>query len=271
MKTIHPKGLFSKIMTAVGIYFLTVFAVQAQDTAYEPVYLLREYMKVQPGMEADYLKLEQTWKKVHLQRKADGGILDWGLYRRVFPSGTNVEYDYMTITIFKNGKKFEESGAIPWDYIVKLMDQQDMTVMENTDNYRKLVSRSIDVLLERVQRNGPNIQVIDVQALPGQGAELVRIEKMMNPVFVEACKSGAIASWGFGQYMFPMSQEQGGYYRYISTNSLDGMFKLSSSGYLEKAFKKVYPSKNFDATMKSISNIVTIKKTELWKEMDSTF
>jgi len=247
-----------------------VVSIQAQD-AFEPIYLLREYMKVEPGKEADYIKLEQTWKKVHLQRKADGGIIDWGLYRRVFPSGTNVEYDYMTVTIFKNGQKYEQASSIPWDYIVKLMDQQDMMVMENTDKYRKLVSRSIDILLERVQPNGPNIQITDVQPNPGQGGELVKMEKMMNPVFVEASRSGAIAGWGFGRYMFPVNEEQGSYYRIISTNTVNDMFEISTNSYLEKAFKKVYPSKNFDATMKSISSLITIKNTELWKEMDSTY
>lgn len=271
MKTIHPQVHFLKILSTLGVYFLVVATLHAQNEVIEPVYLLREYMKVEPGMEADYIKLEQTWKKVHLQRKADGGILDWGLYRRVFPSGTNVEYDYMTVTVFKNGQKYEQASTIPWDYIVKLMDQKDMTVMENTDKYRKLVSRSIDVLLERVQRNGPNIQITDVQAKPGQGSELVKMEKMMNPVFVEACRSGAITSWGFGMYMFPVNEEKGNYYRIISTNSINSLFETSNNGYLETAFKRVYPTKNFDATMKSISSLITIKNTELWKEMDGTY
>jgi hypothetical protein len=54
----------------------------------EPNYLLREYMKVEPGQEEAYLKIEKLWKKVHQRRIAEGKIIAWTLSERMY-YGTN--------------------------------------------------------------------------------------------------------------------------------------------------------------------------------------
>jgi hypothetical protein len=48
------------------------------------------------------------------------------------------------------------------------------------------------------------------------------------------------------------------------------MLTHESSGYLEKAFKKVYPTKDFAATMKSIRDLITLLDVELFERVDST-
>ncbi len=257
------------LFAIVGTLFLTEAYAQTTNSD-SPVYRYREYMKVEPGMEVDYIKLEKTWKKVHNKRKQEKNILEWELYRRIFPSGTNAEYDYMTVTSFASGEKYRTGNAMTWDYIVQMMDQSDMGIMENTDSIRKIVNRCMDVTLEHTQANGPFLQITRLQVNPGQDEQLQNMEAMMKPVFTEAARMGKIASWRFGKRLYPLTPETGSYYRVISTNSLDDMFTLDSSGYLETAFKKVYPTKSFAATLASFQNMVTILDVELWEGMDKT-
>ena len=92
----------------------------------------------------------------------------------------------------------------------------------------------------------------------------------MKPVFEAAAKMGSIASWTFGSIMYPYNPEVGNYYRIIGTNSLDDMLKAETSNYIETAFKKVYPNKDYKATMDAIRGTMSIKSSELWVEVDAT-
>ena len=240
-------------------------------TAADPYYILREYMKIESGMETEYLKTEATWKKVHQRRKTEGKIVDWVLYRRLFPSGSNTAYSYMTITVFKSGKELEEATNMTWDYIVKGMSAEDLAIGNNTEKTRSLVSRSLDQQIERVQpgASGRFVKLTQVKVVPGQGAELKKHEKMMEAVFIEAVKMGKIAGWRFGAHIYPNDANTGGFYRAINTNTLEEMLNNESNGYLEVAFKKVYPTKDFAATMKLIrENISSYPMEEIWERVD---
>ena len=240
-------------------------------TAADPYFILREYMKIEPGMETEYLKTEATWKKVHQRRKTEGKIVDWVLYRRLFPSGSNMPYSYMTITVFKSGKELEEATNMTWDYIVKGMSAEDLAIGNNTEKTRSLVSRSLDQQIERVQpgTTGRFVKLTQVKVVAGQGAELKKHEKMMEAVFIEAVKMGKIGGWRFGAHIYPNDPNTGGFYRAINTNTLEEMVNNESNGYLEMAFKKVYPTKDYAATMKMIrETIISYPLEEIWERVD---
>ena len=260
-----------KVLALAALYFLIATNVQAQTpAATDPVYIQREYMKVMPGMWDDYLKVEQVWKAVHQRRKDEGKILGWTLYRSIYPSGTNAEYDYMTVTRFKSGKELEEAAKMTWDYITKGMSKEDLAVADNTGKSRNLVATSLYRMTESVTPGAPFMKLTHLQSASGKGAELEKMETMMKPVFEAATKMGSIASWTFGEYMYPYSPEVGNYYRVIGTNSLEDMLKSDTSNYIEVAFKKVYPTKDYAATMKLFRDMITINSSELWVVVDAT-
>lgn len=272
MKTTNLLGLTLKTLTLAGFCFLFSPNVSAQTpSATDPFYILREYMKVEPGMGEQYLKTEVTWKKVHARRKTEEKIVDWVLYRRLFPSGTNSEYEYMTLTVFKTGKELEAATSMNWEYITKGMSADDLAIANNTEKTRKLVSRSLDQQMERVQPgpSGRFVKLTQVRAVAFQGGELAKHEHMMKPVFEEAVKMGKIAGWRFGSHVYPMDDNTGNYYRAINTNTLDEMLNNENNGYLQTAFKKVYPDKDYMTTMKTIrSSITTFPKEEIWERVD---
>jgi hypothetical protein len=260
-----------KVLALIALYCLIGVQVKAQTTpAPEQVYIQREYMKVMSGMRDDYLKVEQVWKTVHQRRKDEGKILGWTLYRSIYPSGTNAEYDYMTTTRFKSGKELEDAGNMTWDYITKGMSKEDLAIADNTGKTRNLVATSLYYMTESASPGASFLKLTHLQSASGKGSELEKMEKMMKPVFEEAIKMGKIATWTFGDHMYPYSPETGNYYRVIGTNTLEDMLNADKSNYIEVAFKKVYPAKDYAATMKAFRDIIEIKSTELWVRVDST-
>ena len=240
-------------------------------TVDEPVYLLREFMKVEPGMEADYLKVEAVWKKVHERRVAEGKIIGWTLFRRVF-YGATAPADYMTVTRFKSGKDLEEAQTLNWDYITKGMSQADLAIANNTGKTRKMSSSMLDVMLNSAVSGSKTrfVKMTQVLAAAGNGAELEKMETMMKPVFEEACKMGSISAWRFGRHLYPIRAGSANYYRVISTSTMDEMIKQDTGNYLETAFKKVNPTKDWADMTKSFRNIITIMDMDLWELVDET-
>ncbi len=247
-----------------------VHSLAQTPTAEQPNYLLREFMKVEPGQEEEYLKVEKLWKKVHQRRIAEGKIVAWTLSRRVF-FGTDAPYDYVTTTVFKSGKELDEVNKMNWDYITKGMTPDEIALANKTDKTRKMVSSQLVYQLERVQPEEGNNRywkMTQLKAHEGKGAELEKHEKFMRPVFEEACKSGDISGWRFAKNLFPRAADGGTYYRGIVTKNMDDMLKAESNAYISKAFKKVYPDKDWTTYSKTIGDIITILDIEMMEIVD---
>jgi hypothetical protein len=261
------------VLAFVALFLRLSSLSVAQTTAavpYEPTYTLWEYIKVLPGKEGDYLKVEQTWKKVHQRRKDEGKIINWTFYRRVLPSGSNATYDYATTTTFKSGAELEGAMGMTWEYIKEGLSKEETTIAEGTEKTRNIVDRRLNLLLERVEPQGRYVKFTTLKVKPGMGAEQEKLERMMNPVFVEACKTGKIASWRFGRQLFPISEGGGNYYRGIGTKTMDDLVKNETNKYVEAAFKKVYPTKDYAVVSKSFRDMMTVVMVEIWEKVDTT-
>jgi hypothetical protein len=66
-------------------------------------YLRLDYMKVQPGQGAEWVKAErETHKPLHQARVDLGALKGWTLTRLVMPSGSAQPYNAMTVNMFKD-------------------------------------------------------------------------------------------------------------------------------------------------------------------------
>ncbi len=258
-----------KTLIAIAVLFSMNLMAQTASEPVMPVYLLREFMKVEPGKDADYLKTERLWQKVHQRRVAEGQIEGWALYRSVLPSGTNAQYDYMTVTTTKDGNQMEQSNSMDWDYITKGMTTEELALANDTEKTRKIVARALYMLTERTQNGGKYIELTTLRANAGQGGKLAEFEKMMKPVFEEIAKSGTIAGWRFGEILYPITPQSGTSYRVITTNTMEDMLTWNDKS-LQKSFKKVYPAKDYNATMKAIRDIITIQTVQLLERVYQT-
>ncbi len=269
MKSIAQFKNILKTLMVAAVCFLLTPDVVAQSPA-ETVYVQVESMKVEPGMEADYLKVEEVWKKVHQRRAAEGKILFWGLVRLLYPSGTDAKYDYETVTVYKSGKDLEDAKNMTWDYITKGMSKEDLAIAEKTEKTRKLVSRVLFMELARGKPGGRFGKFTHVKVAAGKEDETSNIVKMMTPVSDEAVKMGKTASYVLGRRLYPLSAEGATHYRIIFFNTIEDLVKSETNGYLFEAFKKAYPNKDFGAAMKSISDVSKDLDSEIFEHLIST-
>ena len=65
-----------------------------------PAVVLVDFMKVDAGRAADYVRLErETWMPIHRERIRRGNLRSWTLYQVQFPRGTGNEYDFVTVNV----------------------------------------------------------------------------------------------------------------------------------------------------------------------------
>jgi len=264
-----------KLSLLPAVLFVTMCSnlLQAQTPANsDQLFIVKEFMKVEPGMEEAYLKTEQLWKKVHQRRVDEGKIVSWSLTRRTF-SGTDAPYDYVLFTAYKSGKEMDEANSsMNWDYVTKGMTVEELVIANNTTKTRKLVSSQLLMGLNRVQpqQNNRYMKITQVKAAPEKSDELEKMETMMKPVFEEACKKGNVTGWRFGKNLYPQATGAANYYRAVAAANMDDMLKIESGDFLAAAFKKVHPTKDWKATKKSFNDIITIMDSELLELVDLT-
>ena len=77
-----------------------------------PKYIQVDYMKVDPGRESDYVKLErELWKPLHQARIKEGKIRSWQLFGVKFPFGTAEKYSYVTMNTYDQFSQLENPFA----------------------------------------------------------------------------------------------------------------------------------------------------------------
>ena len=64
-------------------------------------YLFVNQMRTAPGKAQDYVKKEMKYyQPYHAARAAAGHMIDWGLYQKIFPGGTEQDYNYVTVDVW---------------------------------------------------------------------------------------------------------------------------------------------------------------------------
>ena len=69
-------------------------------------YIQLDFMKVKPEKESEYWDVETSvWKPVHQEFIKAGSRVGWSLWGRVFPSGAELDYQYVTVNYMANWSK----------------------------------------------------------------------------------------------------------------------------------------------------------------------
>lgn len=108
------------------------------------------YMRVPPGKENQYVRLEQEiWKPIHQQRIAAEQLAHWGIYGLWFPGGTNQPYNFCAVNVYRN---FADLAlGFTDEMFQKALPGADLEVVEQkTVATRDLVQVDTWRLLERV-------------------------------------------------------------------------------------------------------------------------
>lgn len=201
----------AKFMVATLALVAFSFLVKAQET--EAPWYIVEYMKVKPGMLEEYEKCEQAWKAIHKERIRLGKITSWALYYVAFPSGSDVEYEYVTITEVKgwNGVENASSG---WEDVMKVITPEMQPIVDKTEEYRALISREVwqtgASIFKEDATGFAKYQVCNFMDVPDDGwHDYWDMEtKLVQPVHQLGINAGRRLGWGLYTLTLPYGANQ---------------------------------------------------------------
>lgn len=245
-----------------------------------PVYLLVDYMDVEPEKGGEYLDVEQQiWKPIHQERVKAGNILSWNLYAVRFPGGTENGYNFATVQVYSNLGNIENAA---WDgYFARAHPERDSSaaaeMMDRTLASRDLVRSELWVLLDQAADTAS----ADTSAVPSRYAliDFMRVEPggeeaylnlerdLIKPVHQERVKEGKIDSWGVYGLMLPSGIDYG--YNYGTVNFFDSLIDLENP-YPEDLITRVHEGADLSELTGKVYAARDLVRSELWELVDYT-
>ncbi len=250
------------------IFVLLPKPAAAQSSSEPPRYTMYAYMKVKPGMEEEYLKLEKAWKKIHAASKKAGHLDDWSLSRLMFP-GTANEYDYVARNAFVGNAQLSNylEGTFDWGDWSKLLTKEELDLVNRTNEIRDMVKTELWYQMERVLADDINktakIAVFNYfKSAEGKTPQdHINMEKdIWIPVHSARVKDGIMKGW----VLLGLAQPFGSSLPYdMATIDVYTDMKQYTTPWFEDYFKKVHPGKNMDDLMKRTSDASSLVKGEV--------
>jgi hypothetical protein len=130
--------------------------LQRQSFVYPPngpgdfKYIQVDYMKVPQGMEGEYYDVETNiWKPVHNEFIKAGSRVGWSLWSRVFPSGSGLDFQFITVNYFSEFSKIgtdDYNAAFSKAHPGKNLDE----LGTKTNSSRELVKSELWEVVEKV-------------------------------------------------------------------------------------------------------------------------
>ncbi len=268
--------IFTNAMVVFMILVVALGVLPALGNAQEnepPLFALVECMKVMPQNEESYLEIEKKiWKPLHLERIKQGNIVGWFLYK-VWFTGSNDSYNYVTVTLFANPANLEDS----WKNVdmAKVLPGKDIDKMfRETLESRDMVSSSLINRQASVYREGgPGdfkfIQLDYMKVEQGKEGDYWDAEMdIWKPVHNAFIKAGSRVGWSLWGRVFPSGA--GLDYQYATVNYMADFSKIGTADYND-AFGKAHPGKNMDELFAKTNATRVLVKSELWEVIDKAF
>ncbi len=256
-------------------HFLLVFAALITATTLSAqnipsLFVVVDFMNVEPAKHASYLQVEQEiWKPMHQERINEGIIVGWYLYAVEF-SGELNDYNYVAITLYDNAQQLEN----PWRSDIpekvhpgKRVEELMQKTYESRTRIKSELFYSIATAPEiPLERPAPYMQVNFMKVQPQMASEYEQLEsEIWQPIHNESIRSGRTMGWGLWSALFPRGW--GRDYQYITLNSFSEysyIFDLDFS----IPFNNIHPDKDFAETQARTWEVRSIVRTELWDLID---
>jgi hypothetical protein len=261
------KTFFFVLTLTLGC-FLFNQNIYAQAPAGDTEYVIVEYMKVKPGMWDKYMECEKVWKLIHQERVKAGYIKGWELEQVIFPSGTNSEYDFLTITHLKNWKAIDDLNGTwtdeIWAKLTSKLTPEQKKMANDAADYRDLVKREIWTAGDMVfaPGNAKHRYIVEnFMKIPDGGWEdwMDMESKFVKPVHKKSVELGTRAGWLMGFMVLP----RGGDYSY-DASTLDFYDSWEQMGKDEgKSWEAIYPDMTDGQITTLINDTRKIVKTEV--------
>ncbi|HKJ42684.1 MAG TPA: hypothetical protein VKA27_11360 [Sunxiuqinia sp.] len=261
------KKMFVTVMLLVTVVAVAPLKTLAQEN--HPTFAVVDFMKVNQGDEDKYVQVEENyWKPIHQERIKDGEIVAWELYK-VRYTGTDDEYNFVTVTLFDDPAKLEHPLQVDWE---KIKPEADLDKMfAETMASRQLVKKILFMQLDGVDagENGQPVKYLQVNFMKvkpgGESAYVANEQKVWKPVHQEFVKNGTRAGWSIWQTLYPNGA--GEPYQYVTVDDYNSFAQLGQADF-QAAFKKAHGDEDVSELLKETDQARTLEKSELWELLD---
>lgn len=236
-------------------------------------YHVLSYIKVAPGKHAEYLKLEQAWKKIHAAKKKAGRLEGWALLDILAPSGASCEYNYVTRNTFTGNAQladFFEGQYMP-DNWQSLLTPEELGLVNRTDEIRTLVKNEVWSAVDGTMApdlSDAKISVFNYFDFPEgkTGADHIKMEQdIWKPIHDARVKDGSMKGWVLLQLEFPFGASMP--YHHATVDLYKDMNQLLAP-WFDAYFAKVHAGKNVADLMKATGEAARLVKGELRMRID---
>ena len=250
-------------------FTLSTFHVRAQ--APQTVFARVTFQKVDQANAQEFEKmLKENWKPAHQLRKQNGKITSWRLFKVHF-TGTNDEYNYVTVSYYDSWEKTEANDN--YAELIKAANPKvdAAAIMSKMLQLRNIVRQSLYSRVDFAAGQPPAalkfIEMDFMKVKPGMNAEYLKTEReTWKPVHQAWANEGKLASWGLWSLVMPGGTSNT--HDYVTSNAHTSYKAMAELNY-EETFKKVYPGKDMQAIFDATGKTRDLVRSEVWEMIDS--
>lgn len=260
------KTIVTILVLASTIFFNSSLSAQEEEESY----VIVEYMKVKPGMLSEYRDCEAAWKIIHQHRVKEGHITGWELEEVMFPSGANSEYDFLTITHYKNWDAIDVEDARNWGTYFDILSADKKDIARDADDYRTIVKREIWTAADKVfspESTNSEYRVENFMKIPAGGiGDWVDMEiNFAKPVIEKSIKNGNRAGWIMAFLVAPSGDALP-----YQASTVDFYKNWEQLGMRDgSSWEEVYGNLDENMVFSHINGTRTIVKSEIRRLIDS--
>jgi hypothetical protein len=264
-----------KYISAFVFIFFVAFFCRVEETAAQDdptIYIQIDYMKTFPGMEQSYVDMEKNiWKKIHQERIHSGEILAWKLYQVQYPSGTETEYNYVTILVFSSffnldddNEEFEE--IIKRAHPDKSLEELNRVAMKNRMLIRSDVFRSSNRFPLESDMSAKSLLVDYMKVLPQNLDDYLKLElEVWKPLHKTRYMENNIKGWGLYELQFPGGTTYP--YTHLTFTNYENWGQIKDS-WPEDIWKRIHPSADQESLVNRTHKTRELVSTQIWKLLD---
>ncbi|MDX2432241.1 MAG: hypothetical protein QNK35_14990 [Bacteroides sp.] len=249
------------------ILLMAVFplSILAQDAT-----IVLNYMKVNPGMTADYIQAEQGWKKLHEKRIEAGVMNGWQLWRNVYAT-PNDPYQFITIDWYNDiAHSLAGDPEGFWQNEIEgvFAEGEAAEIWEMTANSRTLVGKDVmHRIMEADNATGSSYIIVNrMKVKEGKGNAYLQAEgKYSKPLQEAKIDDGQMVHWSVWT-AWPYKEGQ---VRYSTVDGYSSLDQVSAGG--NDLLEKVFPDMTWTEWMEKVSADRTLASVELWELVDFAF
>ena len=245
-------------------------AQQPSPSAPPARFVVLDYMKVAPGKNDEYLRLErEVFKPFHQQRIKDKRLLGWELYEVRYTADTKREYDYVTANAYESMAATDDQSGLVERFQRMYPGQQGTRILTQTGAARQTVRTEVWRLVDQiVPGKTPPGKYLVVDYMKSKNDDYVKVEReLWKPIHQDRARSGALDDWSLWSLQLPGGTSYP--YDYATVNRVSSLGALDTP-YPDDLFKRVHPNIPLADLGSRTGASRDLTPSELWVLVDRT-